>query len=653
MMKRNNIILILLFTLISFSCKKEDVVERDFLQQDYKDLLDLSGTPNTKNNNDISCFFDKGAWFGFSLGNTESGFSGPRLLQSDNWINKNIGKVNINIRGKELQLKKVETSFLPGKLLKRYTSEIITVTQQLIYLSSQSALISTKITNNGNSRVNISVNLSGFSFNAITSSEEKDVIFITNNKETISITSNTEDIFIEKGKYQFNFPESSINASQHKTYNIVVSSNFPTTPNKQIIKAAIRKPDKYLEQNSQRWNKYLNDALAVKSNMSKDSIYRRLGAKSLVTLIHNWRVAAGDLKHDGLFPSYSYNGFHGFWAWDSWKHAVALASFEPELAKNQMKAMYDYQDTAGMIADCIYLNKEWNNWRNTKAPISAWAIYKVFEATNDGDFLMEMYPKVKKYHSWWYKNRDHDKDTLCEFGCTDGSLIAAKWESGMDNAVRFDDSKLLKNSDQAWSLNQESVDLNAFLYLEKLYLANMAWTLSKKDEALAFEQEAKTLKTKIRKKFYDEEKDWYFDKLIDSDSLITIYGPEAFTVLWTKIPKYNQVNKMLDIIDDDEHFDTYVPFPTLDATDKKFNPEKGYWRGPVWIDQAYFGIRGIQNYGKWNESYKFRDKLLHNCEGLLEDSPIRENYHPTTGKGLNAKHFSWSAAHFLMMYRGE
>lgn len=71
--------------------------------------------------------------------------------------------------------------------------------------------------------------------------------------------------------------------------------------------------------------------------------------------------------------------------------------------------------------------------------------------------------------------RDHDGDGLCEFGSTDGSLIAAKWESGMDNAIRFDDSKILKNSEGAFSLNQESVDLNAYLYAEKEYLSKLAW----------------------------------------------------------------------------------------------------------------------------------------------------------------------------------
>ena len=111
-----------------------------------------------------------------------------------------------------------------------------------------------------------------------------------------------------------------------------------------------------------------------------------------------------------------------------------------------------------------------HNYRDTKPPLSAWAVVEIFKKDNDLNFVKEMYPKLKKYHEWWYVKRDHDMDGLCEYGSTDGSLIAAKWESGMDNAIRFDDSKIMKNEEGAYSLDQESIDLNAYLYAEKLYL---------------------------------------------------------------------------------------------------------------------------------------------------------------------------------------
>lgn len=44
----------------------------------------------------------------------------------------------------------------------------------------------------------------------------------------------------------------------------------------------------------------------------------------------------------------------------------------------------------------------------------------------------------------------------------------------MDNAIRFDDAVMVKNSDGAWSMDQESVDLNAFLALEHRLLGELA-----------------------------------------------------------------------------------------------------------------------------------------------------------------------------------
>lgn len=79
-----------------------------------------------------------------------------------------------------------------------------------------------------------------------------------------------------------------------------------------------------------------------------------LAAKCIQTLINNYRIPHGELKHAGVFPSYHQGYFNGFWAWDSWKHAVALSLFEPEMAKDQVRAMFDFQDNEGMIADAVF-----------------------------------------------------------------------------------------------------------------------------------------------------------------------------------------------------------------------------------------------------------------------------------------------------------
>ena len=82
--------------------------------------------------------------------------------------------------------------------------------------------------------------------------------------------------------------------------------------------------------------------------------YDRIAVKAVVTLISNWRTHRGGLLHEGIVPSHAAYYFVGFWAWDTWRFSAALAKFDPELAKDNIRAMFDYQQPDGMIIDCIY-----------------------------------------------------------------------------------------------------------------------------------------------------------------------------------------------------------------------------------------------------------------------------------------------------------
>jgi putative isomerase len=401
-------------------------------------------------------------------------------------------------------------------------------------------------------------------------------------------------------------------------------------------------------ENTARWQAYLEPYASL--SMPEQI----LAAKCVQTLVTNWRSAAGALLHDGLFPSYAYRGFNGFWAWDSWKHAVALASLEPELAKDQIRAMYDYQDGEGMIPDCIFRDTaiEAFNRRDTKPPLSGWAIYEVYRKTGDTAFVNEMLPQLIRYHEWWYENRDPDGNGLCAYGSTDGTRVAAAWESGMDNAVRFDSAKLIKVHAHAWAFDQESVDLNAYLYAEKKYISLLAGAVGRKETEKHYREQLEPLKEQIRQRFYDPENGYFYDYNTDKHKLVKVAGPEAWIVLWAGIADEKQAAGVVRKVMDTTCFNTFLPFPTLSAANPEFDPENGYWRGPVWLDQAYFALEGMKRYGYTDEYMLMKNKLLTHAEGLMEQGvPLRENYDSRDGSGLNAEHFSWTAAHLLLIVK--
>lgn len=256
-----------------------------------------------------------------------------------------------------------------------------------------------------------------------------------------------------------------------------------------------------------------------------------------------------------------------------------------------------------------------------------------------------MYPQLMSYYKWWYAKRDHDRNGMCEYGSTDGTLEAAAWESGMDNAIRFDDVEMLANDgyDDAWSMNQESVDLNAYLAHECGFLKKFAGILGEKFDAPDYGD-------KIADYFFDSRRNFFFDRKIKDSTFVGDPGCEAYTMLWTGIATPEQVAKMMPLLTDTAKFSTYIPFPTVAADNPKYNP-RGYWRGPIWLDQTYFAISGLRNYGYDDLADAYTRQVFDRLEGLKEGLPIHENYDTHTGKPLKAPHFSWSASHLIMLYK--
>lgn len=637
-------------------------------------VLDYRATPEGPEDRSYLAFSDKGAWFGYGFPADTSGtlgFSGPYLLAKGQgeWISPVLT---------QLELVDLETDeridFSAGiqhqrsyasHLEQMWTTDSLGVVLELIFTSPETAFTRASITNHSSQKRTLRPRWSGRLFNAGIRLEPaaSQRLYLHADQESwrgeVLLFDSSDNISFTDSSYALGerflrlAPNETKEMGASHTFSFLASSERNSVSYSSWLPGFV---EEQLRHCSSAKAKELETLTARLDTVWRAPEYQHLLAKSLLTLQNNTRVPAGELKHAGLFPSYHYKWFLGFWAWDSWKHAVALSHYDPELAKDQIRAMYDYMDADGFIADCVFRDTtlEQHNLRNTKPPLSGWAVWEVYEQEGDVAFVQEMYPQLIRQHAWWYRFRDADQDGLCEYGSTDGTLIAAKWESGMDNAVRFDHSTLIQSGEGAYSLNQESVDLNAYLYAEKVYLAQLAEVLGNSEDQSAFDSEAKALKTAIQAQFFDAETGWFYDTSIDGKTFIEVRGCEGWTPLWADVATAEQAEAVMQTMLDPEHFNTHVPFPTLSASHPDFAPDGGYWRGPNWLDQVYFGIRGLHNYGYHREAYSATHKLFHNAEGLLQKGPsIRENYHPLTGTGLESHNFSWSAAHCLLLLLKE
>lgn len=600
---------------------------------DFANLLDISLTPQEYKMHRVGCFTDAGSWMGFTIPEKEkwiNGFCGPFSIDNRVWFAQSAVKVSVNGAG---VMKPDSLAYFPGEVYMSSSCDKGSVVQRMNFIDSTTALLMIKTDASDDIILsgegwNKDVELSTDGNNIVAKHPFGEVVTLTFEPEVkVSCVDGNYLATMEKGCKQTCVAISFFTGE--KDMNNVGSR----------IMEMLDKPESAVAANLERWNGYLDKVL--RDDMKPE--YDRIAVKSVMTLLSNWRSHREGLLHDGVIPSHAVHYFVGFWAWDSWRFSAAMSRFAPELAKNNIRAMFDYQQPDGMIIDCIYTDPAENNARDSKPPLVCWAVDEILTHTGDTAFVKEMYPQLLRYYKWWFQKRDHDGNGICEFGSTDGTLEAAAWESGMDNAIRFDDTKMVKNASDAWSMDQESVDLNAYLVKECSLLKKFAEITGSVFDGPEISAE------RVSEYFFDEESGWFCDRKLGSSEFIKSWSCEGYTPFWTEVATKEQMDKALNLMADTNKFSTYIPFPTAAADNPKCDTN-GYWRGPIWLDQTYFAIRGLRNYGYGEIADKYTEQVFQRCKGLISDSPIHENYATHTGELLKAPHFSWSAAHLLMMY---
>ncbi|MDI3408166.1 MGH1-like glycoside hydrolase domain-containing protein [Streptomyces cavernicola] len=688
----------------------------------YADVLDLRGTPEAAlpgdedGNNAVSVFADRGAWHAYALPepgdrSAYGGFTGPLYIAQEYpwWLSKSFSRMGLTEDGRRLALDTggtPHTTSLPGLLRQSYDlGEGLTLTLELRFATDRSALVRAEVRNDGTAARTLTADWTGSllrpaeqpmrdapSLTATGSGVGVDFgevretwDYLTDGTERFEVTHGSPVRTTVDGDAYRTEAAEPVRLAPGGSHRFDWTESYTFTDAERTreaarVRAVLAAPASVVAENDERWRGYVS---GVTRDVPADR--RRTAVKSLQTLVTNWRSAAGRIEHDGITPSISYKWFAGgVWSWDTWKQAVGTARFDPALAQSQIRSMFDWQirpdsgtrpQDAGMIPDVIFYNdpeRGGGNWneRNSKPPLAAWAVWEVYRASGDRAFLRELYPKLAAYQAWWYRNRDHDGNGLAEYGATvdaandsaEERRLAAAWESGMDNAPRFDaelGSSVVANRDAdgtllGWSLNQESVDLNAYLAADQGYLARIAKALGRDEDARRWEERSTATHTRVREEMYDEDSGWFHDAALGTGKLLTERGRgiEGAIPLWTGTASAEQARAVRQRLTDQGEFATAVPFPTVSKSSPYFSPTK-YWRGPVWFDQAHFALSGLRRYGYGKDADTLTTRLLTNASGLTDDAPIMENYNPLTGAPLNSPNFSWSAALLLPVLSGD
>lgn len=448
----------------------------------YPDILDRQGQITSARqydsyrNQKFNPLMDMGAWHGYLLpSNGAAGyFAGPMVIAEE--MPLFLGRITDRLtltgpKGRPFpEATDRELHSYPGALVQNYRHGNMTIQLTLRFVDDRTALIETLVRNTGQTPATLRLNwanqltddwsdvagdqrhisdaLPGWAREISFTDQSSEVTFGRSREGSAALFSGSSRLLISRSHpvtrsrqtpsgFLATTPLTTVAPGKsHRFYALhsYVHTAAEATKVRERHRALLKNPDMALKASATRWQTYLSRALKPHDHLSPTA-EARIAVKAIETLMGNWRSPAGAIRHGGVTPSSTFVYFSGLWPWDSWKHAYALSYFAPELAKSNIRAMFDHQISAddplrpqdeGMLPDTVFYNlmparggdgPNWNE-RNTKPSLASWAVWQIFQQTGDTTFLAELYPKLIAYRDWWRRNRDHDHNGLLEYGAT-------------------------------------------------------------------------------------------------------------------------------------------------------------------------------------------------------------------------------------------
>lgn len=497
----------------------------------FENVIDRTGNPthlrdyDSYSNLEYNAFIDNGAWHGHLLPQDEKGYGsfGGIMQVTQEYAHfmsgQEFDKLSIKdtVSGKTYDLSKAEAEIysIPSALVQVLKLDDIQVQMVLRFVTDRTSLLETQITNLTAEDMDLALQWDGELVEFARSSgghETRTVdeyypnynrniepindgikVSFGEMKDNWAIRSDADAEFrivrsidnkTTVGETEFtSVGEQNVSARATATIYTTYSNlhnAMEVSREKDRVKDILSNPSSYMEKSKERWVEYLTKGL---NNPNASDKQERVAVKAIMTLNGNWRSAAGDIDYSTVTPSVTARWFSGAntWSWDTFKQAYAMAHFNPDVAMDNIRTVFQFQvkdndkvrpQDVGYLMDVAtytlpnikkdgsssaYYDRDgegsenWNE-RNTKPSLAAWAVMEVFYALKDQHdraddaqaWIDEMYPMLVSYHDWWLTNRDHNGNGVPEYGAavdpahnTDDGVMYVWVETTEDMVAKF------------------------------------------------------------------------------------------------------------------------------------------------------------------------------------------------------------------------
>jgi glycogen debranching enzyme len=385
------------------------------------------------------------------------------------------------------------------------------------------------------------------------------------------------------------------------------------------------------------------------------------------------------------------------WNWDSAFAAIGWAYVDPRRAARELETLMRGQWDDGLVphilfsADAVNYEPGPKQWGTenvagspadvktssiTQPPVAATAARRVLEISG-GDAEVErslraLVPKLERWHAWFATTRDPTGEGLC--------TIVHPWESGMDNAPRWDaamrriepgqvEYKRVDDSIVDASQRPTRFDYDRYMFLVKerarlkfappkpdavSFLVTdvaMASILCRAEEDLAWlagmlgietsgaQTRRGRLAAGLNGPCFDRARGRYRDVDVRAGEPLEVDHVAYFMPLYANVVPNEAVPAMVARLQDPAGYGAAWPVPTVPPSDPVFEARR-YWRGPTWINVNWLLIEGLTRAGAADAAKKLAERTIE----LVERSGFYEYFDPLTGEGLGADGFAWTAA---------
>jgi hypothetical protein len=391
------------------------------------------------------------------------------------------------------------------------------------------------------------------------------------------------------------------------------------------------------------------------------------------------------------------------WSWDTAFIALGLAYVNPNRAWRDLRSLFEAQWPDGRVPHIVfdpatpennyfpgpafwdvpaYGRRPANGSTGIVQPplhaVAAWEVYRHAsahgaECGHQARVELEwLYPRLVAQQEYLLGRRDLGHDGL--------AAIVHPWESGLDNSPAWDDAMsrvpadlsllttyqrrdlevadathrptdvdyaryiglVINYRDEGYSDSAqhafavECPSFNTILASAELALAQIAGELGDTAEADAHRERAHRITTAIGKHLWNPETGSFHARDVHTGTLSPEHCVSGLIPLMLPDLASEQVEAILAEARGPRFG---LPVPSYDRTSPSFDTLR-YWRGPIWINVNWLLRRGLLVHGRLDEAEDLRTEMMR----LVHRNGHFEYFHPTSGKGLGAPAFSWTAA---------